>query len=254
MGAAAVHPTAQAKKQQKLNEDASIYTAEASAIDMALDSVKKSSKKSFLILTDSLSCLKALQHSDNSDTRILKLRLKIDSLLTKKQITLAWLPSHIGIDGNELADTAAKEALELEEIKIKRLHYTDYRKKVREHVHSLWEERWAAQVGNKLHELKPKLQPRKPSLLPRKDCVKFTRLKIGHTSLTHRFLLAGEESPECVSCNCKLTIRHLLLECIEFSNVRQKYYRYNNLKHLFDCTQPKKILDSLREVDLYNKL
>ena len=254
VGAAAVHPTAQAKKQQKLNADASIYTAEASAIDMALDIVKKSSKKSFLILTDSLSCLKALQHSDNSDTRILKLRLKIDSLLTKKQITLAWLPSHIGIDGNELADTAAKEALELEEIKIKRLHYTDYRKKVREHVHSLWEERWAAQVGNKLHELKPKLQPRKPSLLPRKDCVKFTRLKIGHTSLTHRFLLAGEESPECVSCNCKLTIRHLLLECIEFSNMRQKYYRYNNLKHLFDCTQPKKILDFLREVGLYNKL
>ena len=166
MGAAAVHPTAQAEKQQKLNVDASIYTAEASAIDMALDIAKKSTKTSFLILTDSLSCLKALQHSDNSDTRILKLRLKIDSLLAEKQITLAWLPSHIGIDGNELADTAAKEALELEEIKIKRLHYTDYRKKVREHVHSLWEERWAAQVENKLHELKPKLQPRKPSLLP----------------------------------------------------------------------------------------
>ena len=91
----------------------------------------------------------------------MKLRLKIDSLLAKKQITLAWLPSHIGIDGNELADTAAKEALELEEIKIKRLHYTDYRKKVREHVHSLWEERWAAQVRNKLHELKTKAATQK---------------------------------------------------------------------------------------------
>ena len=254
VGAAAVQPSTRKKKQQKLNPDASIYTAEASALDMALDLVRQSPKKSFLILTDSLSCLKALQHPENLDTRILKLRLKIDSLMTKKQIALVWLPSHTGIDGNELADTAAKEALGLEAIKIKKLHYSDYRKKVREHTHSLWEKRWAAQVGNKLHEIKPKLQPRKPSLLPRKDSVVFTRLKIGHTALTHRYLLAGEENPECARCKCRLTVRHVLLECAESEPIREKYYKYTNLKHLFDCSQPKTILDFLREVGLYHKM
>ena len=254
VGAAALIPTKQSKKQQRLKPDASIYAAEATAIDMALDIAKKSQKKSFLILTDSLSCLQALKQTDNSDTRILRLRLKIDSLIAKKKITLAWLPAHIGIDGNELADAAAKEALGLAEIQNKKLHFSDFRKKIREHVHSLWEKRWAAQVGNKLHELKPKLQPRKPNLLPRKDSVVFTRLKIGHTKLTHNFLLAGEEIPECISCNCRLTVRHVLLDCSEFTNVRQRYHKFSTVKHLFDCIEPKKLLDFLREVGLYNKL
>ena len=254
VGAAALIPTKQSKKQQRLKPDASIYAAEATAIDMALDIAKKSQKKSFLILTDSLSCLQALKQTDNSDTRILRLRLKIDSLIAKKKITLAWLPAHIGIDGNELADAAAKEALGLAEIQNKKLHFSDFRKKIREHVHSLWEKRWAAQVGNKLHELKPKLQPRKPNLLPRKDSVVFTRLKIGHTKLTHNFLLAGEEIPECISCNCRLTVQHVLLDCSEFTDVRQRYHKFSTVKHLFDCIEPKKLLDFLREVGLYNKL
>ena len=254
VGAATVNPRTKSKKCQKINPEASIYTAEALALDMALDMVARSTGKSFLILSDSLSCLKALQLSDNTDTRILKLRLKIHKIINKgKKLTMAWLPSHIGIHGNELADIAAKEALDLDRITTKQLHHSDFKRKMRGHVQTLWEERWALQTQNKLHEIMPKLQPRKQDLLPRKDSVVFTRLKIGHTSLTHKFLLLREEKPFCVSCDCDYTVKHILLDCVELSYIRKKYYKYNTIKTLFDCVDTRRILDFLREAGLYNK-
>ena len=62
---------------------------------------------------------------------------------------------------------------------------------------------------NKLQNIMPKLGPRNPSGLSRRDEVKFTRLRIGHTSLTHKYLLQGEEKPFCVGCNTDFTVRHI---------------------------------------------
>ena len=157
------------------------------------------------------------------------------------------------IDGNEYADKLAKEALEKPYKKTK-IHYMDLKQKVQKHISSLWEKKWSEQTLNKLHKIKPKLGPRKPLLLPRKDSVIFTRLKIGHTSLTHKFLLQGEEKPECISCNTDFTIKHILTECVEFQEERNKHYRCTDLKAIFDVVEPKRILNFIKEIGLYEKL
>ena len=46
------------------------------------------------------------------------------------------------------------------------------------------------------------------------------RLRIGHSYLTHCYLLKGEPQPFCVSCNEALTINHLLTNCAEFADSR----------------------------------
>ena len=38
-------------------------------------------------------------------------------------------------------------------------------------------------------------------------------IRLGHTGVTHSYLLLGEEQPQCVGCDAPFTVRHFLLEC-----------------------------------------
>ena len=78
----------------RINPHASIYTAEAYAIDMALDIINRSSQLSFLVISDSLSCLLFLNQVNIVDPIILKLKLKFHYLSQKgKNIKLIWIPT-----------------------------------------------------------------------------------------------------------------------------------------------------------------
>ena len=46
------------------------------------------------------------------------------------------------------------------------------------------------------------------------------RIRLGHTRVTHSYLLLGEEQPHCVGCDAPFTVRHFLLECDDFTQVR----------------------------------
>ena len=52
------------------------------------------------------------------------------------------------------------------------------------------------QINNKLHSIKPYLSAWK-NHHHRKESVMLTRLRIGHTRLTHQHLLKGEDEPKC---------------------------------------------------------
>ena len=42
------------------------------------------------------------------------------------------------------------------------------------------------------------------------------RLHIGHSFITHSFLLKGEEPPMCIGCDKRLTKERILLACSDF--------------------------------------
>ena len=69
---------------------------------------------SFVIFSDSLSVLKAMNHTSSKNPQIQKLLEKCHELLAYKEIALCWIPSHIGIQGNEMVDKQAKTSLSLE--------------------------------------------------------------------------------------------------------------------------------------------
>ena len=240
-----------------MNPNASIYTAEALAIDLAPDLIDNSDKTSFLVLSDSLSCLKALNGSDLSNSKILHLRQRIHHLkLKNKNITLAWIPSHIGIEGNESADALAKETLNQQAIDITKIPHTDIKPKIYTHILSQWNNTWKSNIHNKLFQIKPSITPRKPLTLSRRDSVIYTRLKIGHSYITHKYLLQKdkEDPPFCEGCDTTFTIKHILIDCIDFSDTRVKYYKCSNLKTLFDIIEPKNIINFIKEINLYNKI
>ncbi|KAF0740817.1 RNase H domain-containing protein, partial [Aphis craccivora] len=51
---------------------------------------------------------------------------------------------------------------------------------------------------------------------PRRERIAINRLRIGHTRLTHKFLITKEEPPQCPSCGVILTVEHLITECFEY--------------------------------------
>ena len=92
----------------RIPDGSSVFTAEAKAIDLALDFVNT------CIFSDSLSVLQALNQTSSKNSQIQYLLLKHHEISSSKTVIYCWIPSHIGIYGNEKVDKNAKESLNLE--------------------------------------------------------------------------------------------------------------------------------------------
>ena len=110
----------------------------------------------------------------------------------------------MGIYGNERADSAAKAALQ-KDVTECLISYTDAYQYISQYVRVLWQREWDTAVNNKLHATKPLIGEQPPAYRSiRRDEIVLSRLKLGHSYLTHSYLLKGEPPPECVTCNCRL--------------------------------------------------
>ena len=185
----------------RLPDGSSVFTAESKAIDMALDYVMNNSlENKFVIFSDSLSVLKSLNHTASKKTKIQNVIEKHHELSETKEILFCWLPSHVGIKGNEAADVKAKASLDLEISNFK-LPCTDFKPFINRYILSKWQLSWDRATFNKLHEIKPVLGKNNIYRSLRREEVVLTRLRIGHTRLTHSYLLKREDQPFCIRCN-----------------------------------------------------
>ena len=118
-----------------------------------------------------------------------------------------------GIRGNERADSAAKSALDLPHAKVG-VPYNDFKHCINQYILSIWQDDWNGAVANRLHSVKPDLGDWQFSYRRcRKDEVVLCRTHIGHTHLTHSYILKKDPPPLCEHCQCIMTVRHILVEC-----------------------------------------
>ena len=91
------------------------------------------------------------------------------------------------------------------------------------------------EIGNKLYKFNPEMRPFYINGLKRKDEVVIHRIRIGHTRLTHRHLMEDRPVPRCFYCNSDdiLSVKHLLIECLHFANIRSRYYHARDMRDLF---------------------
>ena len=112
--------------QFRLPNNSSIFTAELKAIDLALSHIEQDAHWRYIIYTDSLSVMQALEGEERDNPLIVSLLEKLYRLCERADIVFCWLPSHVGISGNEEADKAAKDALSLEVLSYK-VPFTDFK-------------------------------------------------------------------------------------------------------------------------------
>ena len=107
VGCAAVFQNQELLK--RLPNESSIYSAEAIAINLAMNIIANHKSSKFIIYSDSKSVLQALQSKNSSTPLITRLLDKMNTLSKNNSIILTWIPSHFGIHGNKRADKAAKK-------------------------------------------------------------------------------------------------------------------------------------------------
>ena len=240
---------------QRIPDDSSIFTAEAKAVDLALDFISTcDANNKFIIFSDSLSVLKAMNHTSSKNPQIQKLLEKCHELLTYKEIVLCWIPSHIGIQGNEMVDKQAKTSLSLEPTSFK-IPFSNFKPSINKYILEEWQTSWNNSIGNKLLDIKPTIGEYQSVVRNiRREEVVLARLRLGHTRVTHSYLLQGEEHPQCVGCDAPFTVRHFLLECGDFAQVRNNCFHVDNMKELFQDIHIDSIMTFLRQINLFNKI
>ena len=97
--------------------------------------IRDQSEKQFIIYSDSLSVLKSLKDLHHRNPLIQQILKKYYYLSTSKEIVFCWLPSHVNIHGNALADLEAKSALSLVMTNFK-IPHSDFKSNIRQYINN----------------------------------------------------------------------------------------------------------------------
>ena len=136
-----------------------------------------------------------------------------------------------------------------------KLPYTDFKPILNTYLLSKWQSSWNNACFNKLREIKPTLGEWYPGCRPvRREEVVLSRCRIGHTRLTHSYLLKGEVQPECIPCQAPLTVKHILIDCIDFAPQRNLFYNVLTLPEIFDKVPVHNIKSFLKQIGFFYKL
>ena len=102
-------PSGNLELSYRINDGASSLQSELLAILAALNAVQNDAANTgILLMTDSLAAIQTLQHRLVRDNESIIHSIK-DRLANCMKITIVWVPSHVGVYGNEKADKLANK-------------------------------------------------------------------------------------------------------------------------------------------------
>ena len=215
-------------RSSSLPKTASVFTAELSAIVLALQIIFTLPVSSFVIFSDSRSALSALKSFNSSSLNPLLLSiLEWLYLLQRKRyhVSFCWVPAHVGVSGNERADVLAGDGA-TRPAPNRPVPFRDIYSLIRISVLASWQHRWEVYApASKMGEItRTVVQPwNYAHVRGRRPETALARLRTGHTRLTHGYLMSSGAQPYCDECLVPLTVRHLLVECPSLAELRERY-------------------------------
>lgn len=235
---------------KKLHNQTSVFTAEALGLLKAviyLNSHFPSVRN--VIASDSQSVLSVLYHKSKKENEIIK---KIMANL-EENIFIVWIPGHMGIVGNELADSAAYDAHDFDVECENMITCQDLQISMKMFYHSKIQSLWNTYEENKLQIIHPASKMIKSNIvITRKETMILNRIKIGHSFLTHKYKLDKSQPPICEWCDQPLTIEHIFCcDSVHVSNLLMKYGLTDFPKELFDDDKIPQIFAFLKEMNYY---
>ena len=263
-----------------------VYQSELKALDLALDQLDLESVQQ-TILT---------KHAQMTEFRIdnqsvlLKLRSGLaitpleDDIITKliklgkyTNVTMRWVKSHKGVQGNEAADCLAKVGsldldLDLDPAMVP-LPGSFLKQKVKDHIYTQWQNEWDALEGTKfahrntrlwLKSIDPTIH-REMLKLDRKQASVVIRAISGHSMIKEHLKRAGKldenVTMECRLCDQALETNEHILACPELRMERvlafgtsdkdqiQKHWKIANIGEFCKNEKVKRLLLAQNEPD-----
>ena len=133
----------------------------------------------------------------------------------------------------------------------------DFKNIIRSYCRDQWQVHWSNLTNNfKLKSIRPSGHPWHHGRMDRRSSIILTRLRVGHTHYTHRYLMASgaeRQAPRCTACQVDFTVKHVLVQCPSFENKRRANMLSNKtLEEILDENAPvEDIVKFLKDIELF---
>lgn len=218
--------TNQCRRKYRTNRAVSIFVAEALAIYESLVHIADHPEvREICVISDSLSVIQAVNNTKNSFKQHYTIGMIWDliELLSDSGIviSLMWVPSHVGINGNEIADKLAQEALfDPDESHDVARHFSETSTEKMRKIREKWQTQWnSSDKGRFCFSILPKISSEawyKRSPLDRQKIVFWNRIISNHTRCKkslNRFEITN--SALCPCGENYQSVDHIIFECPE---------------------------------------
>lgn len=229
-----------------LPDPCSVFSAEAFALKTAVSNLQGNNA---IILTDSASCIDALSGGKSRHPWI----QSIENMVDGQPITFSWIPGHSGIAGNEKADELAKQGRSQPLLDVS-IPAQDVIRTMKSKIWEKWELQWHRSTVHlrQIKTIPTKYSDRKSSAEQRV----LSRLRIGHTRVTHAYLMTNNPPPMCNYCGVQVTVHHMLTECRGLEQIRKSCGISGSLYEILGYTAEKEeaIVKFLIDCNLFNAI
>jgi len=216
-------PEVKLEENVRLSDNLTNFAAELVAILLALEWVHSEQNtdkvKLVTIFSDSLSAIDALEigRSVCRPNLVNKILHVLAEIPNDRPITFVWIPSHIGIQGNEIVDRLATTATANERINLDiPLELKEAHKLVENFIFRRWQNAWdVCSTGQHYKAIEPLVSGKvKFTSTNRRKEITITRLRLGKCRL-NAYLKEISAHPDglCESCHTAETVEHFLLHC-----------------------------------------
>ena len=199
-------PSTNEKNAFRLQDDLSVSTIEAMAIQQALVHITDiPGNCDVTIFTDTLDILESIDKNRAKTASNAVNEVRDTAIKTGKNINLVWIPSHVGIIEHDKTDEDAKNAATHEKIDLAHvISITDINKKINQHIDRIWQKSWdESEKGKSYRNIEPTASRKiKHSQDNRKREVITTRLRFQKCHMNAYLHIIGKHvDGNCTTCH-----------------------------------------------------
>lgn len=203
-----------------------ITSAELVAILKAIYQCERIRCNKVVIFTDSMSGCRWIERGLRNNYLVHAIRDEAQQM-PDRSVVIQWIPSHVGIGGNNEADELANRGCYANSISEMKITFSDAMWAIKNRMMDAWQNQYELQSrskGRKHFDILKKISD-KPWFrgieLSGAEIKLLTRLRTNHgMSGTVKHLFKLQDSPLCDLCQSQDDLEHIILECRKFQSHR----------------------------------